>query len=438
MKRVAPAVGLLALALLGMLLALLAHDAPLAPTMARGWLQADALSALTMIVLGAQGLVAWVRDPRRCWPTLAAAWLFGAAAVMGHLGLMAGLLLLGGAVLAAQTGARSALVSTCGACLGLVVLGVTGGAWHYGAPGAGAGLNSLSFALLLAGALGAAGAHRMVQGRVPADTPLAAVAGLTTLLRLFSLGPWNLGWLFAALVVGGATALWAAWQAAAAPPAHVAAWLGLYFSGLVMVGAGLGSGAGVTLAGYALLTWPVVRLGLVRPDGPRWPLWLLTGAVPLSAPFVAAWLAVAAAVAGGLTLLAALLWVAALLVVVAVGRFAVQDDALTPLPPLPLRGEGEARHGVLMGAAAMLSVALGVGAPLVVLGLGPLVAQLQGGLTPFGAISLWPWAGLVALNAAQQPVATLPSLALIVLMGMLAALCWVALRLVALWGRRNG
>ena len=59
------------------------------------------------------------------------------------------------------------------------------------------------------------------------------------------------------------------------------------------------------------------------------------------------------------------------------------------------------------------------------------VAQLQGGLTPFGEIELWPWAGLIAFDAARQPVATLPSLALVGLMLILSALCWVALRLAA-------
>lgn len=58
-----------------------------------------------------------------------------------------------------------------------------------------------------------------------------------------------------------------------------------------------------------------------------------------------------------------------------------------------------------------------------------MVAQLQGGLTPFGEVTLWPWAGLLALNAARQPVATLPSLALAGLMVILAALAWLATQL---------
>jgi hypothetical protein len=171
-----------------------------------------------------------------------------------------------------------------------------------------------------------------------------------------------------------------------------------------------------------MLTWPVVRLGLAYPGGPGWARWLITGAVPLSAPFMTVWMAVAAAVAGGLTLLAAALWGAALLVAVAVARLA------TPHPAAPAPS-----HGILTTrglVAPTLSMALGLGAPLVVMGLlAPIVAQLQGGLTPFGEIALWPWAGLIALDAARQPVATMPSLALAALMTILSALCWIALRL---------
>ena len=182
----------------------------------------------------------------------------------------------------------------------------------------------------------------------------------------------------------------------------------------------------MTLAGYALLTWPVVRLGLARPGGPAWTRWLFTGAVPLSAPFVAAWLAVAAAVAGDLSLVAVAFWGAALLVAVATRRLAGASAAnLAP-------------HGG-QSTAAILSLVLGLGSPLVVLGLlEPLAAQLQGGLTPFGELALWPWAGLIALNAARQPVATLPSLALAALMVLLTAFAWVLLRLNRLRNTRNG
>ena len=490
--RLASAGACAAIALAGLLLAWLAHDAPLAPGLARGWLRADALSALTMIALGALGLAELARG-RRGNPheTLAAA-LFALAAVAGHLGVAALLLVAGGATLAwpgarsfsgrrlpvgrergAPPGAgeatgparRSALgalrpaplLGLALAALGLALVGVVAGEWRHGAPAAGAGLSSPSFVLLLVGALVAGGAWELARGRPPAATPLAAAACLYALLRLFSLGPWNLGWLFAAIVAGGALALGAAWQAAAAPPGEAAGWLGAYLAGLAIAGAGLGSGAGVTMAGYALLAWPILRLGLVGlagAGGPRRPLWLLSGAVPLTAPFLLVWLAVAAAIAGGLTLLAAVLWAAGLLAAAAVGRIAAAPPgdepalgaarpvyaaaAVAPLaaapPPDDDAAQGAGARPVY--AAAALSAALGLGAPLVVAGLlGPVAAQLQGGLTPFGEVELWPWAGLIALDAARQPVATLPSLALAALMLILSALCWVALRLARPRGR---
>lgn len=434
--RIASAGVCAAVALAGLLLAWLAHDAPVAPGVVRGWLRADALSAVALIALSGLGLAGQARG-RPGWlrEALAVA-LFALATLTGHLAIVALLLLAGGVVLswgapeAGQSRARPALrpaplLGAALVALGLALVGAAAGEWRYGAPAAGAGLSSPSFALLLVGALLAGGAWELARGRPPAASPLAAVACLYALLRLFSLGPWNLGWLFAALVAGGALALGGAWQAAAAPPDEAAGWLGSYLAGLAIAGAGLGSGAGVTAAGYALLAWPILRLGLAGAGGPLPPRWLLCGAVPLTAPFVLAWLAVAAAVAGGLTLLAAALWAAALLAAAAVARIAARpgDDA----------APGAARP---VYAAAALSGALGLGAPLVVAGLlAPLAAQLQGGLTPFGEIELWPWAGLIALDAARQPVATLPSLALAALMLILSALCWVALRIAQQRGR---
>lgn len=434
-------------ALAGLLLARLTSDAPLAPAVARGWLQADALSALTLIALGAHGLVALVRGPG-AWGQALACCLLALASIVGHLGALAALLAGAGLALAGPRRLVSpALLGPALAGLGLALVGAAAGEWRYGAPGAGAGLTSLSFALVLLGALVAAGGPALALGRVPAPAPLAALACLVALLRLFSLGPWNLGWLLAALIAGGALALGAAWQAAAAPT-ELEGWLGAYLAGLALAGAGLGSGAGVTVAGYALLAWPLVRLGLGAGQGP-W-LWLLAGAVPLTAPFMLAWMAVAAAVAGGLTLLAAALWAAALLAaspVVRLARAATAQGGATGLGAGEGAETGDTETGGQQGsvgvsdrraglAAGALSLALGLGAPAVIAGLlGPLVAQLQGGLTPFGTLELWPWAGLLALDAGRQPAATLPSLALAALMLVLSALCWVGLRLLALRGR---
>jgi hypothetical protein len=452
----------------GLLLAWLVADTPLEPGRAQGWLRADALSALLVLVLAGHLLVAhsWQAEP---WRAFAALGLLSGAALTGHLALIAVLLVLGAAARSTPHRAMPllAMLATAG---GLLLIGVVGGEWRYDAPAAGSGLNSLSFGLLLLGALLSSGGIAIVRGRVPTSDPLVAAACLFALLRLYSFGPWNLGWLFAALLVGTSMALAAAWHGAAAPGEQGAAWQGAYLSGLTIVGAGLGSGAGVVLAGYALLLGPVLRLGLtpvpagptpLYPHGekPTWPRWLLSGATPLTGPFVLAWLAIAAALAGGLSLLAVVLWVAALLAALAVvrqderqalsadeapapGRRDDSEDAGAPLAGRPeISAEealapgtsGEAEHPSAQRrvyVAAALSAGLGLGAPLVLWGLlNPVAAQLQGGLTPFGTLELWPWAGLLALNAARQPVATLPSLALAALMLILAALGWLGWRL---------
>lgn len=142
---------------------------------------------------------------------------------------------------------------------------------------------------------------------------LLASGCLYALARLFSLGPWNLGWLLAALLMGGLLALWAAWRAALAPAERAGPWLGLALGGMAIAGTGLGSPAGLTVTGYVLLLAPPLCLGLERPVAGTRALWLLSAAVPLSGPFVAGWLAIAAATAGGLPALAVALWLAALL-----------------------------------------------------------------------------------------------------------------------------
>jgi hypothetical protein len=420
----------------GLLLAALAADAPIAPGRAQGWLRADALSALLVIMLATHGLVE--RSLRQCWHwrDLAAIGLLALTALAGHLALIAALLTLG---VAMRAGRRrpTPLLAALAAAGGLLLLGLVGGEWRYAAPAAGSGLNSTSFGLLLLGALLSVGGVDLARGRAPGADPLAAAACLYALLRLFSLGPWSLGWLFAALLVGAAVTLAAAWQGAAALPAEAAAWQGAYLGGIVLVGVGLGSDAGVVLAGYGLLLGPVLRLGLmpgqsaeckaqraeqVLSAAPAWPRWLLCAATPLTAPFVLAWMAVAAALAGELTLLAAALWAAALLAALPVGRLAGGRAAQGDCPPEP----SQASRVYLAGA---LSAGLGLGAPLALAGLlAPIAAQLQGGLTPFGIIELWPWAGLLALSAARQPVATLPLLALAALLLILAALGWTLLR----------
>lgn len=415
--QLAPAKRLLAPTLLlglllagGLALVWLTQDAPRDPARLRGLLRVDALSALVTIVAAGHGLVG-VALGEHPWRLAAAATLTACAAMSGHLAVTAALL-----VMASLIDIRNQFFGALLVALGLALIGLMSGEWLHGAPGAGRGLSSASVALILGGALLTVGVPAMARGRAPAAQPLATLGALYALLRLFSLGPWNLGWLFAALLAGGALTLVAAWGAARTEPSAAGPWLALWLAGLALAGAGLGSGAGVVLAGFALLLGPVLRLGLSDP-APARASWLLSAAAPLSGPFVAAWLGVAAAAAGGLTLLAVALWAAALLAAWPPARSGAAGAA-------PLVG---GRRGL---AGAMLSASLGLLSPLVVLFvLQPVAAQLQGGLTPFGAIELWPWAGLIALDAARQPVATLPSVALTGLMLVLSALCWVALRL---------
>lgn len=404
----------------GLLLAALTRDAPLAPR--DGLLRADALSALLVIIVAAHGLVTLAHGASRPWRAAITAWLVGASVLQGHLAALGGLLVVAGLLEEAAPDAERPFwrLAPVGVVAGLALIGLTGGAWNYGAPLAGAGLNSVSFALVLVSALLALDALALAGTGAPASAPMVASGCLYALVRLFSLGPWNTGWLFAALLLGALAALGGAWRAASAPAERAAPWLGLSSGGMAIAGAGMGSAAGLTVAGFVLLLWPALRLGLERPATGARALWLLSAAVPLSGPFVAGWLAIAAAAAGGLPALALALWLAALLMALPPARLALA-------PPAPSTGDWRA------WLAAGCSAGLGLGAPLLLTGLlAPLTAQLQGGLTPFGEIVVWPWAGLIAFDAARQPVATLPSLALLGLMLILSALCWLALRLLAL------
>jgi hypothetical protein len=152
---------------------------------------------------------------------------------------------------------------------------------------------------------------------------------------------------------------------------------------------------------------------------PLWPALLLAtlaGALPITAPFVALWLGVGAALAGGVPLLSVAIWLAGLGAALAVLRTAAEE-----------RAAGGGTWGQLRRRwAAALSVTLGVAAPAVVAWpIQPVARQLQGGLTPYGDLTIWPWVGLAALDAARQPVASLPSAALGGLMLVLAALAWL-------------
>jgi len=258
------------------------------------------------------------------------------------------------------------------------------------------------------------------------------IAWLYPLVRLYSLGPWNNGWSFAALLLGGAAALWAAAAALARRPARRELTL-LSYLGLALAGMGLGTGAGVAAGCYGLLAYIILALRPMTAESalpeaaaslphrftPSPLHWLLSGAIPFTAPFVAAWMLVGASVASGLALLSGAAWL--ILLLNGVTTTLPNDTA----PP-------DARRPLIVAAAA--SVVLGVGAPLVVVALiQPVIEQLQGGLTPYGDINIWPWVGLATIDAAHTPVTTLPSIAVAALMLVLSALVYLIARLRNTW-----
>jgi hypothetical protein len=281
---------------------------------------------------------------------------------------------------------------------------------------------------------------------------LSRLAWLYPLVRLYSMGPWNSGWSLAALLLGGGAALWAA-LAVFAQPTERRRLTQMCILAMALAGFALGSGAGIVAGCYALLAYVVLaqptrdKRRETRDDqsllanesssaaqqpqnsnAQRAPEtqnselsahWLLTGAIPFTAPFVAAWMLVGASVAGGVALLAGVAWLAMLLnslaAVLAGGSQAHSD-----------------RRPLLIAAGA--SVVLGVGAPLVVLALiQPVVEQLQGGLTPYGDVNIWPWIGLASIDSARAQVTTLPSIAVAALMLVLSALVYLIVRLRDSW-----
>jgi hypothetical protein len=416
----------------------LLRDAPLYPALAHGLLRADALSALFVLVTAALALAEHSQGYEPApWRLLGTVGLLTAAYLSGHLAAIAALFGLAGLLRALGRRPAEALPTAlpliCLA-LGLASLGLSAGEWRYGEPGAGAGLNSGAFTLLLLAAILAGGFLALADGRATGPArqldPILGPALLYPLLRLNSLGPWNLGWLAATLLIGGVAAIWSAWQAATGEQARAGMWLQRYLIGMALAGAGLGSAAGLALVAFALLAMPLISLGMGAAHGQTssWPLWALSPATPLSAPFVATWVGVAAATAGRVPVLAITLWAAALLAAVPVACLAAEGGGRPWWPP-------DRRLLLVAG----LSMALGLCAPLAVtLLVAPMVSQLAGGLSPMGEIALWPWAGLIALDAARQPVASLPTLALAGLMIILAALAWIGARLLARRGRQGG
>jgi hypothetical protein len=289
------------------------------------------------------------------------------------------------------------------------------GAVLYDALTAGAALDSLVFwctllvAVVPALPLAVPDAH--------ADDPYAGVLRvlcLYPLARLFSLGPWNEGWSLAAMLLGGGAVCWAALAALTrlTHPARIIA-AQRFFLGLALGALGLASSAGVAACCYALLCYALLCAKPLYGVRPGWARWALAGALPFSAPFMASWLAIGAAAATGATALAGVLWLASLL----------RGVALLLEQPT----EDDSSNAALIGGGL---VAVGVLAPPIVAYLiQPIVDQLQGGLTPYGNLSITPWVGLALLNSGSQAITTAPTLAAAGLMLVLVALVFLLARL---------
>jgi hypothetical protein len=278
----------------------------------------------------------------------------------------------------------------------------------------------------------------------PRTTDIFRIAWLYPLARLYSLGPWNAGWSFATVLLGGSVALWWACSSLTRPEARTQAMPSpLSYLALALAGLGLSSSAGIAAGCYAMLAYLVIFAGganearrpgneATQPSPPQPPTptphhMLVNRAIPRTPPVFASRVLVGAAHAGGVALLSGAAWLVAL--------FHALANALwsNRVPTI-------ARRALLVATAA--SVALGVGAPLVVRALiEPVIEQLQGGLTPYGDVNIWPWVGLAASDSAHTQVTTLPSIAVALLMLVLSALVYLVARLRATGaaaGLRNG
>ncbi len=335
-----------------------------------------------------------------------------------------------GKLLAALRSAVVPLLAAAALAAGYGALALRG-AVRFDAPLAGAALDSLVFwFVLLAAAIpllpfaASPGDRQSPPARVSLD--LFAFAWLYPLMRLYTLSPWNEGWSFATLTLGGSAMLWLTLGAltAAARPERTERNRRRLLA-LALAGIGLSSGAGLAAACYAAL----VYLLLVVTDEtgsetdsttgatvwglpPSVPSWLLSGAFPLTAPFIAAWMIIGAGAAGGVTMLTAVAWLTML-----VSALPVVIDSPTVASYRRWIGGG-------------VSLALGVTSPLVVrLLIQPVIEQLQGGLSVYGDVNVWPWVGLAMVNSARTSITALPTIGAAGLMVVLSAMVYLLARL---------
>ncbi len=258
----------------------------------------------------------------------------------------------------------------------------------------------------------------------PIGGDLFAYAWLYPLMRLYTLSPWNEGWSFATLTLGGGAMLWLTLGALTTTTRLQRAERNRRrLLAIGLAGIGLSSGAGLAAGCYAVLVY--LLLIVTADTGPEtkskisvWglppstPFWLLSGAIPLTAPFIATWMIVGAGAAGGVTILTAVAWLTML-----VGALPFVID-----PPAAVS------HRRWIGGA--LSLALGIASPLIVRFLiQPVIEQLQGGLSVYGDVNVWPWVGLAMVNSARTGITALPTIGAAGLMVVLSALVYLLSRL---------
>jgi hypothetical protein len=368
----------------------------------------DALPIALLPLLVSGTLVALARADRRWWQTLLGAALAGLALSALDLRLAAAALVGVALVAGHDRWSRSAGLLQAAA---LLWLGGAAQTWRWNDLAAGAAFRSSHVLLLLLGGLLALG---LLPLRVAAPQPprvALALTGLYPLLRMYELGPINWGWTLAAAFGGAGAAGWLTLAALrAADDRDRARLLRLAWWGVAFAPITLATEAGLTATWALALTAVLMDAALAYP--PR-----STVLYPLLLAWLALWLGSAAALAGGVPLLAAALWLLTIGLLLALGQLR--------------RAEAPAGwRRALAWALAVAGALAGLGLPkLIELLVQPIWTQLGAGLTPFGRMTLWPWIGLSVRNAGSQTVATLPSLALAGMLLVAAALGYLLTRL---------
>jgi hypothetical protein len=378
--------------------------------------QIDALRIVFLISLGSGLAVAPLR-----WRTLAASLLILLAVPFEHLLALPAALLVSAVVLRSWRWLAAAIVLA----IAFAPLRMQGSA-AWSEPHT---LTSPIFLLLITATYVGINGYPVALARQKSDPGLIALQPIWLLpvLHTFAWGPWNNGWTVATVLLGGATALWGSAAALWTPnETQRMAWLGSAWLGSALAGVGLATTVGAASALWQTLIFGV-SIGLLRSPRTRW----LAAPIPLTAPFVAAWLAQGAAAASGVFLLTGALWLSAILSGLAVTRFQVSGFKFqVPSREYSIQNpKSKIQNHFGSWFLVLGSFLLGILAPLPLRFLiVPAIEPLQAGLTPFGLLDIWPWVGIAALDAGQRRVAVLPSIAVAVLALVAAALVWLLAR----------